>query len=53
MESEFTVSDMRTLGEMLERMGMEELQRAIVASAEWNAEIDAEIAKENEKEKAA
>ena len=44
MSTEFTSSDMLALGDMLERLGMEELQRAIVASAEKNAEPAKELA---------
>jgi hypothetical protein len=40
---EYTRSDMAMLGDMLERLGMLELQRAIVASAEWNEEIAKEL----------
>jgi hypothetical protein len=47
MHKEATGTEILMLGEILERIGMEETLRAVQFAAEWNAEIAAEIADTN------
>jgi hypothetical protein len=44
MQKEYTRTDMNILGDMLERIGIEETLKAVAAAAEWNTEIAKELA---------
>lgn len=47
MQREANGTEILMLGEILERIGMEETLRAVQFAAEWNAEIAAELAETN------